>query len=383
MTLWTSHVHPCISLPGDVPITPRHLGASDPPSGQPASSSGANVIGDITPPSVPEGFDECYRLRASLFPSFPWGGFPDAATHSHFRPRPIEAVKLGKEWPFSAVLLAALHWYWGKVRWVTDTPQDGVSDDVTWIELMLDFQHATRVALFEVAEEDEEADIVAKAKLFQKVSAALAKVLHTNIGPTTSFKPTLRRRANSLAQLGFTPAAGIPCRPNFVCHDATAASILLLCIKPDRPMKREFGLNGKSLHCSLPHSTAPPVWDLPSRGPLLSSASVPPPPVVPGRPRARRQRHVRLADRCVNVRWTAEELQQVRDAHPRDRAPLRKAFVHNRVASTNHKHLISFSWGDDGRLTRFRCTHPGCSSSCHRLSFATWSRGPCPYSGAA
>lgn len=154
---------------------------------------------------MPQGFDECWRQRAVLFPHFPWDK-PDqgAATHCHFRAKIPEDPGVKLKYP--RLTFAALHWYWSNLRWLAQPLPEPFFNDVTWVELAIDFQCATRIPLAGDGEDDDDEDILKKAELFKKMTFQMARCCAgsaSNFGPRVQRPTRVGFLAYSLYKAGF------------------------------------------------------------------------------------------------------------------------------------------------------------------------------------
>ena len=121
-------------------------------------------------------------------------------------------------------LLNAVIWYWTKLRWWPKASSKEECNDVTWIELVIDFQNATHMPLTPDGNDDDNDKLLAKALRFKKITDKMCRMLRTTVSPLA---PTKGSRAGvtgymakALGHSGMVTGVGLPGRPRFLSHHA-------------------------------------------------------------------------------------------------------------------------------------------------------------------
>ena len=137
---------------------------------EPEIRGDTDIIGD----SEPEVMDiptpeECKRNPSNYFPNYDWNSQREGVEgYTHFSTKHVINDEEITRWErtYSMSLLNAVVWYWTNLMWWPKATSKAECNDVTWIELLIDFQRATHTPLTRDGNDDDSETLLAKALRF-------------------------------------------------------------------------------------------------------------------------------------------------------------------------------------------------------------------------
>ena len=143
-----------------------------------------------------------------LFPTYPWTYEQTVAGSTFFRapiPDTWRRYSKGGEWLFGLTCFQPLHWYWSTITWNNDP---GADQQVSWLELALDFHASTHCALLRPEQDPATQTAFTMALFFEGASKRLGKICQQTVFPGEAVE-----HVNALTALGFGRASGLTKRP--------------------------------------------------------------------------------------------------------------------------------------------------------------------------
>lgn len=278
--------------------------------------------------------------RESLFPNYPWTYDRQRQFSVHcFKgvvPSNWRTYKKGSAWLFGLDTFAPLHWYWRNPKW---PDQPGAEDEISWLELALDFRAATHCSLAMPGSSQSSSNAAQMAHLSSAASRRMAKICHGTLSPGPQITHT-----SILTSIGLGRCSGFSVRPQLMCPDFVHSCLFQTLCENQCHIDQNFKF--------VP--LLPPVpkvlWTTEVAKVRLTGKQNPPEHV----PSPSQKRVVKSYKNTVaGVEWTREETRQIASASDwREKQQFQKILLHNRNATNINKHVISL-----GRVnSKFVCS---------------------------
>ena len=233
----------------------------------------------------------------------------------------------GGEWLFGLTCFQPLHWYWSTITWNNDP---GADQQVSWLELALDFHASTRCALLRPEQDPATQTAFTMALFFEGASKRLGKICQQTVYPGEAVE-----HVNALTALGFGRASGLTKRP--CLHQPEYVHKVLGEIALTRA---KGALKFRQLKIDLP--PAPIIKYAPFQRRRLTGKQAAP---AAYQTQKARRKLTSFKALLADVQWTPQELESINQANGwREKQRLEKKNHHNnRTAHAERKHVLEVS----------------------------------------
>lgn len=240
--------------------------------------------------------------------------------------------------------------------------------DVTWMELVVDFQKCTQVAFMDDWDEEYARPLARRALRFKTATEKFCRHMKTTVSPKAQ-GPRQRcgvpkYKTGNVSGTFLDNAIGLPGRPVFV--DARTIDSILALIVHDFNERTIKQVKDPPFLAIPPAPGEPLWWDL-CDGYFHTGTD--------GAQGGTPATHASIDEKWRGIKQKEDELKFMQSIPNNRKCLAKKIILHNRAPGKGH--LVKLVESDDrGEFATVRCTRAGCSSNTSISSFAAWIRRP-------